>query len=246
VTRRRRHGYSRRAYRRDLRGFLSKNRWKLLLVFVGYAALMAAMAQWMHGYLLGLMHGVLITSVIGMVLLVHLAVSGTMNQLSGAWGEDNTRDTLRWATRRRLILGWVDNLEVDGGDVDHLVATSGGWIAMDSKWHSRSLDGRVVAQDADRATRAARRASLVLRSLRQPATVRPVVVYWGGTRDDIPNLHRTAHGVEFVSGSYLKHWLRDLPAGQVDRRDARSLLRELRDFKTRVRPPNRSLLTKRS
>lgn len=211
-----------------------------------YAALMAAMALFMHGYLLGLLQGVLATSALGIVLLAHLAVSGTMNQLSGAWGEDNTRDILGWAKRRRLIYGWIDNLEVQGGDVDHLVATSGGWIAIDSKWHSRTLDGDLVANDAARAASAARRASLVLLSLRHPTSVHPVVVYWGGTRDDIPDRHRMAHTVEFVSGSYLKRWLRDLPAGSVDRRDAKVILRELHTFKAEVRPPDRSLMSKRS
>jgi hypothetical protein len=44
-----------------------------------------------------------------MVLAVFHASTGSMNQLAGAWGEDNTADQLRRARRRRLIWGWVNN-----------------------------------------------------------------------------------------------------------------------------------------
>jgi hypothetical protein len=235
MLRHRRHAYPRRAYRKDLKRFLIKNRRRLSVVAAGYAILMAAMALLADGYFLGLVHGAFTALALAMVGLVHLAATGSLAQLAGAWGEDNTRDLLRWAKRRRLIYGWVDSLEIQGGDVDHLVAAPSGWIAIDSKWHSQSLDRSVVVRDAERATRAARRASLILRSLTRRADARPVVFVWGGTRDELSDLDRMVAGVEFVSGSDLKEWFRRLPTGGTDRRSAIAALRDLRSFRSRVR-----------
>ncbi len=41
-----------------------------------------------------------------------LLQTGSTRQLSGMYGEDNTRDVLRRARRRRHIWGWIDNVEV--------------------------------------------------------------------------------------------------------------------------------------
>ncbi len=60
-------------------------------------------------------------------------------QLSGAYGEYNTRDALRAAHRRHHIWGWIDNLEVQGGDIDHLVLAPSGIYAIDTKWHTTHL-----------------------------------------------------------------------------------------------------------
>jgi hypothetical protein len=210
----------------------------------GYVVLMILLAFLQDGYLLGFVQGVASAALIAMVLIVFMAVTGSIHQLSGAWGEDNTRDILRWAKRRGLIYGWVDNLEVEGGDVDHLVATSSGWIALDSKWHSVSLDGPVITRDAERTIKAARRAVLILRSLKYQAPVRPVAVLWGGSRDDIPELRRVASGVEFVSGSYLKRWLRELPSGELGRELADEILHDLLAFRKTVRPQDKPLLNR--
>jgi hypothetical protein len=54
--------------------------------------------------------------------------------LSGVYGEDNTRDVLRRARRKRNIWSWIDNLEIQSADVDHLVIAPAGIYAIDSKW----------------------------------------------------------------------------------------------------------------
>lgn len=241
---RNRHGYARRAYRRTLRRFLVRNRYGLLTLTAGYALIMVVLGLVQDAYVLGLAQGAFTVAFVAMVLIGFMAATGSMWQMTGAWGEDNTRDVLRWAKRRGLVFGWVDNVEVEGGDVDHLVATSSGWIALDSKWHSVTLDGRVVARDAERTIKAARRAALILRSLNHPAPVRPVAILWGGSRDEIPDKHRVAHDVEFVSGSYFKQWLRELPSGGSDKAAAEAVLRELRAFRDTVRPGDKSLLTR--
>src|SRR4051794_4312098 len=57
------------------------------------------------GYLLGLIHGGLIVGVPALVLVFFMTHTGAIWQLAGCIGEDNTRDELRKAKRRRLIWG---------------------------------------------------------------------------------------------------------------------------------------------
>lgn len=241
MLRRSRHGYPRRAYRQAFWPWLVTNRAVLLVMLLGYSGLMALMAFTSGGYFRGLAHGFLTATFGGMLLTAFVTTTGTIGQVVGAWGEDNTRDILKWARNRRLVHGWIDNVEVQGGDIDHLVATRTGWIAIDSKWHSRSFDAELIAQDAERAKRAARRASLVLRSLRHNTEVRALAVCWGGSRHEIPDGIAIAHDVEFVDGTHLKRWLRELPDGTLDRQTARATLKELRQFRNRVRPENGQL-----
>ncbi len=77
-----------------------------------------------------------LVSAVGLLFLLH---TGASRQLSGAYGEDNTRDALRAAHRRHHIWGWIDNLEVQGGDIDHLVLAPSGIYAIDTKWHTTHL-----------------------------------------------------------------------------------------------------------
>lgn len=210
----------------------------------GYVGIMVVLALLQDGYILGIAQGAFTAASIATVLIGFIVVTGSTWQLAGAWGEDNTRETLRWAKRRGLIHGWVDNVEVQGGDVDHLVATSNGWIALDSKWHSVTLDSHVIETDAERTIKAARRATLILRSLKHPAPVKPVAVLWGGTRDEIPGSRGVAHDVEFISGSYFKRWLRELPPGGIEKQTSEVVLRKLQTFRDTVRPEDKPRLTR--
>jgi hypothetical protein len=109
-------------------------------------------------------------------------------QLRGAWGEEATRDELRRAKKKRIIWDWVDSINLQFGDLDHLVSTRNcGLIAVDSNWRS---DGRDADAMAESAARARLRAEGVARSLLKAergshrarghaVTVRPLVVIGG-------------------------------------------------------------------
>lgn len=191
------------------------------------------------GYMLGVVHGGLIATVVFAILTSFHLVTGSGCLLAGAWGEENTQDLLRRAKRKRLICGWVDNVEIASGDVDHLVLTrAGAWIALDSKWHAQS-SLRYQAADVQAAHAAARRARNILRSLNhvRPA-VAPAVVLWGGARHELSEPWATVDGVDVVQGQCLIDWLAKRHAGvAVDSRTARGMLKELRRFRLRVRPP---------
>lgn len=237
MLRRPRKSFARRKYRAHLRRFLRRNCRRLLVgtaIFVGTAAVMPFLV---HGYLLGITHGVLACALVGMVLTVFHASTGSMNQLAGAWGEDNTADELRRAKRRRLIWGWVNNVETGSGDVDHLVITRhGGLVAIDSKWHRVGATSELLRQDAEAALAACRRASSILRAIKMHRSPTPLVVLWGGIQQEVPDVGAELHGVEFIGGRQLLGWLRQHNGDEIDRETAQQVLAALRRFKERVRP----------
>lgn len=171
-------------------------------------------------------------------------------QLRGAWGEEFTRDELRRAKKKRSVWGWVDSINLQAGDLDHLVLTrSGGFVAIDSKWRS---DGRDTAEMARSAARARLRAEAVTRSLLKSergghrakvhaAPVRPVVVIWGPAQHNVPD-NFEVDGIEFVGGRRLLAWLQSLSGEQVDKVAAKDALERLKEFRTQawdVRAPAR-------
>lgn len=183
---RKRVSFPRWLFRQRLRRFLLSN-W---LVLVGFAAVcaigVAPLSLVFSGFVLGFVHGAVAVFIVSAVGLLFLLYTGSTRQLSGAYGEDNTRDVLQRAKRHRHVWGWIDNVEVQHGDVDHLVLTPSGVLAIDSKWHAVRVDDTVLHTDAAAARVAARRAGLILRSLRQQdLPIQPLVVMWGQAQLDL-------------------------------------------------------------
>jgi hypothetical protein len=228
--------YSRRMYRARRREFLRAN-WKLLgAVLVFFTGLGSLLAWTLDGYLLGATQATVVFTYVGMTVSVFHATNPRMiGQLAGAWGEENTRDLLERARRKKLIWGWIDGVATAAGDIDHLVVTRrGGLVAIDSKWRNDVTTQRLVA-DAEAAAKAARTPNSILRSLRVPVGMTPVVVVWGGARAGVPS-NACVGGVDFVGGRRLLDWIRRLPDEEVDKPSARELLRLLHAFRDRVQP----------
>ncbi|TCO37614.1 nuclease-like protein, partial [Kribbella antiqua] len=170
----------------------------------------------LRGYLLGVAHGAVATFFVAAVGHLFLVYTGSTRELSGAYGEDNTRDVLRRAKRKRHIWSSIDNLEIQSGDVDHLVIAPAGVYAIDSKWHAADLTDAVLDRDVATARAAARRANLILRSLRRQALeAQPLVVVWGRGQGDLPEAGCVVDGVLILRGSGLRSWLAQRPAGAI-------------------------------
>lgn len=158
----------------------------LLGALAFFAPLIAWAVIFTNGWFQGFVVGMTVSTYVAMAIALFVAITGSANKIVGSWGEDNTRDILRLAKRRGRIAGWVDNIEVDWGDVDHLaLLPDGRFIAIDSKWHAVSVTDDVVRRDVSDAVLNARRASLILRSLNLSTTVVPLVVCWGAARDEL-------------------------------------------------------------
>lgn len=212
------------------------SRWKrLLVVSLPFAGVAVGFSIVLHGYLLGFMHALTLGVFVLAVVLAFFAQTRSVGQMAGAWGEEFTRDELNKARRKGLIWGTVHGLATASGDIDHLVVTRhGGIVAIDSKWRN-DPDRATLTRDADSAAAAARRASLVLRSLKMPAIVTPLVAVWGASRREVPTVAEIK-GVDFTDGGQLLTWLEALSGDPIDECSARQLLEMLRQFERRVRP----------
>jgi hypothetical protein len=242
--------YSRRALH-DSYGSWLRARWRLITgTVLGVVAVAAAVTVWvafvvsgaLRWYALGVVHAVVLGTALHLLWMVFLAHDArAIHHLRGAWGEDNTRDELRRARRRRLVWGWVDSVELEGGDIDHLVVTRhAGVLAIDSKWRS-AFDPRECADMARAAstarTRAQGIANTYLRRERgahrarvNPHQVRPVVVLWGSAQHELQGAWEF-EGVTFVPGRHLLTWLRGLDGETVDKCAAQDLLEQLETFR---------------
>jgi hypothetical protein len=206
-SRRRRPSFARRRFRESLRAFLLRNWVRLSGVAVFFVAIGVVESVLLDGYALGLVHGVLLVAGPAMVLVLFMAHTGAIWQFAGFVGEDNTRDELKKAVTRRYIWGWVDNIEVSDGDIDHLIIAPAGVFAVDSKWHARKLNSSLLAKDVRSATIAAAKARSVLRSIKRPLDVHPVVVVWGAGEKDVPAGGGLIDGVGVVAGHEIAAWL---------------------------------------
>ena len=202
-------------------------------------------------YLLGGFHAGLIALVISMLrhaFLVH--DRHAINQLRGAWGEENTTDELKGAQRRKVIWGWVDSVSLERGDLDHFVVTrQGGLVVLDSKFRT-DPDLTVTEQLARDAARVRTRAEGVARTIlgakskgQRRATgsafpVRSAVVVWGALQREIAQIE-TYEGVDIVPGRQLRPWLASLEGDPVTEQAALEVLVGLREFRATQRATGR-------
>lgn len=197
-------------------------------------------------YLLGVTHAGIIAAGLHLMNSAFLAHDQqAVWQMRGAWGEDNTRSELQRAKRKRHIWGWVDSVELQAGDIDHIVVTRrGGVVIIDSKWRNQVTREDVPAM-ADSARRAALRADGVLRTLlkresgarhrmrAQPVSVTAAVVLWGAARTAVPS-DANVDGVRFLDGRQLLDWLAQLDGHEVPRDAANDVLKLLADYRSAV------------
>ncbi|HJQ07034.1 MAG TPA: hypothetical protein VJ872_16415 [Nocardioides sp.] len=209
-----------------------------------------AWLRWAHApsaiwFVAGFASGALAAATVGLMFVAFLAHEKKgLVHLRGKWGEGNTRDALAKAKRRRHIVGWVDSVQLQYGDLDHVAVTRSGEILLiDSKWR---YDGNAdsAAQMAHDALRGRQRAEGILRSRlkaergqhRQRGTatpVTPVVVLWGAAQQGL-RTDAEVEGVAFVAGRDLVRWLAHRAQGDADKESALHVLSELEKFRADV------------
>jgi hypothetical protein len=244
--------YPREAYRDLFRAWARRNVKLLVLSAAVVAALLAfetTVLVWLMpdtGFTWWLL-GVVQAAIIAISLqLIHstflIREREAIWQLRGAWGEEATRDELRRAKRKGVVWGWIDSIELQAGDLDHLVLPrKGGFVVIDSKWRS---DGTTVGAMTDSARRARLRAEALAQTLLRPERashrakvnavgVRPLVVIWGPAQHQVPDAFQV-DGVDFVGGRALIDWLEALQGHDVERAAARDALTRLKQFRSRA------------
>lgn len=187
----------------------------------------------------GLLVGILGTSAVAMTLVAFLAFGGGMPWYLGAVGEDLTEEVLAKAEKERSIWGWVSNVELEAGDIDHAVVAPQGLFALESKYiGGATVTERRLDRAADQATRAAGKLRSVARALgeRLPPTVEPIVVLWGVASLPAETIPAEVSGVRVVRGQELPGVLAGLRSGLVSEDNAERLLADLRAFRERTGP----------
>lgn len=214
----------------------------LALLVVGAAAVIAVLALVTDGYFLGLAQGLILTAAVALGTRIWLLSSDTSVDDTQAEAEDASRDALRSAARSGHVLGWVDHLEIASGEIDHLVITPHGPLAVDTAWHSNDRSRTQVSSHIGAASQAAVRARNVLRAIDHRPEVTPVVVVWGPGQDSLGQ-PRLIGDVHLVAGRDLASWLSARAAAPPtwDRLQARQVLDSLEAFKQRVSPTQRSV-----
>lgn len=242
--------FSRRRLNKILREWSRRN-WKLLVLltlgtlvliaFVTTAVVVLVPHEPFMWWALGAVQAGLVAAYLQLLQSAFLAHEReAVIQLRGAWGEDNTRSELRRAKRKSHVWGWVDSIQLQGSDIDHLVVTRrGGLVAIDSKWRSQGNDVAEMARSARRAsTRAQGVARSILakehgarhRSKANSLTVTPVVVVWGAAQHNVPAGYR-AEDVDFIPGRQLVAWLAALDNEAVTKAAAGDLIARLEEYR---------------
>ncbi len=196
-------------------------------------------------YVLGTLHAALVVAVGSTLIIAFLVQEATaIHQLRGAWGEEFTRDELKKARRRKLVWGWADSIDLQRGDIDHLVVTrNGGVVALDSKWRSAATDDdrrRIIADAKSVKLRATgvvqthlRKESGRHRTAGRHVHVTVAVVVWGALQDDVRS-GLEVDGVAIVKGLELVSWLKQREGEAIDRAAARQLLSSVESSRTAV------------
>jgi hypothetical protein len=172
----------------------------------------------------GLITGFFVTAAVAVVGFAFLLNGDGAFLIAGALGESHTEEELVTAKKAGSIWGAVPNVEVSRRDVDHIVLTPSGVLAVESKWRFKGADQRYLGWAAAKARAAARQAQLVLLSkgVDYRTDVRPVLVIWGGARRELP-MAQVVDGVDVVRGDHLVEWLQQCARGRLAQDHAEAL-----------------------
>lgn len=228
-----RHSYARRQARQTFRGFVVANR-RLIAVFgvllaISLVPIYRTDDSWWQGFLTG----IIALAFLGSLALGFAVHTEGLQQLAGAWGEDNTRTELDKARKRGHIWGAVHNIEFGGfGDIDHVVLAPGGVLALETKWKFRNLARAWLHKDLRQASAAAAKTRSVLRSKGIDALheVTPVVVVWGKGGHEIADGGEVVDGVHLIYGGELADWIARWGTGQLAQDNAEPVLAKLETF----------------
>lgn len=137
------------------------------------------------------------------VLIIVFAARLDDPQMLGNLAEVWTAETFR------QVKGWraVHNIATQGGDIDHVVITPAGVLAVETKFH-RYVDQQRRDRDLAEARRAKTRTEALLRSERVPVmpAITPVLIVWGKGRPIWSEGYRVIDDVCVVDGDHPALW----------------------------------------
>lgn len=238
MSRRHPPSYAKRALRLEARRFVRVMRTELLQL-TALAVAVCAVELWLPspGWAKGASVAFFLTALVATVGFAFLLGGDAVYLIAGALGETHTTEELESAKKAGLIWEHVPNVEASNRDVDHIVFTPAGVLALETKWRFKGIDQRWLQWTARQAQAAARQARLVLQAkpIEYRTEVRPVVVVWGGARRDLQPV-QTIDGIDIVRGDHLLTWLESCSRGRLAQDHAEALREHLVAFAARQLP----------
>ncbi len=207
--------WSRNKARREQHHFIYANWPRLLLATsVMLVSVLLVVAVMPTDFSRGMALGGGLASIIGLLTVLVLQVTGTAPAMMGGQGEQWTASELRPLQRQ----GWkvVHHVSLRAWDIDHVLIGPGGAFAIETKWSAQSW-----ASESGRVARAASQAAGNARDLSRWAPfrkagidVQPLVMLWGGggRSSDAAKEIRQLNGVVVVPGQSAGKWRKDLPS----------------------------------
>lgn len=216
----------------DIPRFVRTNLTAVLVVMLVTAVIIAFESLFFRGVVLGSIAGVVATTFVTSFGLMYLMYGGGYYRLGGAWAEEFTRDELKKAKRRGDVWAFVNGIRLGSQDIDHIVLSPAGVVAIDSKWHFRFEDGYLRA-DIVKATQAAAKARSVLTSLKQRHEVTPLVVVAGPGRTELIDEPQRIDDVDVIAINDLGGWLASRNTGRFPKDQAEQLAAQLTEFRSK-------------
>lgn len=182
-------------------------RWRsYLALIVGAACFIALFASWPHIPIREGLIGFTIGAATAMILIsiVRFDDPQVRGDLAEQWSAEAFGKVRGW----RVING----LSFPDGDLDHVVVTPSGVLAVETKYRFHQPDKRRLAAqrrgDLEAAARTARKTANVLRSkdVGHSATITPVLVVWGKGAPDLPQGYTQVGGAYVLDGDHPGLW----------------------------------------
>jgi hypothetical protein len=184
--------------------------------------------RWQSGFVTGF----LVAFLMAFAWWVAFVPSGLALRSMGTLAEQWTSEALR---KSDGVCAVIPSLKFDGRDIDHVVVSGAGILAVETKWKLSRPDAAELAMFADQAAGVCRTLRLSLRRENLPESLfRAAVVVWGaGARGLTRRVVETGRGpVTVMAGDDMDEWLASLRVGPVGRDYAEELERELHDVAT--------------
>lgn len=204
--RNRRRSFPKRQLWATWRDFVKAERWEILKFWTTIPAMCLAISVLWPGWETGFISGALLFFMVGVTGFVFAISTGGLAQLLGVMAEGFTREEVEAAAKEQSVWSAVHNLELNSGDLDHLILAPAGCLAIETKYYGSRFSADLVGEHARQTQRIATRAKGFMNTVGRPdVPVRAAaLVVWGRMA---PKGISERDGVAIVNGTELRAWL---------------------------------------
>jgi hypothetical protein len=212
--------------------FVKEERWAFAKIWTTIPLICILISLVRPGWLTGFITGGLLFFALGITGFVFAASTGGLSQVLGVLCEGYTREEIAGAVKDKHVWSAVHNLELDTGDLDHLVLAPAGCLAVETKFYGSRHTASLLEEHVQKMSRTALRAQGLMNTTghRDVPICATVLVAWGR----LGPTGISQHGdVVVVHGSELRKWLGRYGTGPLGEDIALALKQDLDRFASR-------------